>query len=47
MTRHNRIDSPGEELEKDRRTERRLLWKALVALLIVVVFAIVRQRYLL
>jgi hypothetical protein len=35
------------ELENDRKAERRLLWKALLALLIVLVFAWVRQRYFL
>jgi predicted nucleic acid-binding Zn ribbon protein len=36
---------PVRELERDRRQERRLLWKGLLALLVVVVLACVRQRY--
>ena len=34
-------------LEHDRRVERRMLWKGLLSLLLIVVVIIVRQRYLL
>ncbi|SHF54227.1 hypothetical protein SAMN05443575_0247 [Jatrophihabitans endophyticus] len=35
------------ELAADRRTERRMLWKGLLALLVVVVLVVLRQHYLL
>ncbi len=38
-------DDPIEELEHDRRMERRLLWKGLLALLVVVLVAWLRQHY--
>jgi hypothetical protein len=37
--------TPQEELDADRAFERRLLWKGLFALALVVVVAIVRSRY--
>jgi hypothetical protein len=38
--------SPQEELDADRAFERRLLWKGLFALTVVVVVVIIRTLYL-
>jgi predicted nucleic acid-binding Zn ribbon protein len=35
-----------EELATDRRREKRLFWKGILAAVVVVVVAVVRQRYL-
>jgi hypothetical protein len=46
--RHRRcVLTPTEMLEHDRGVERRLLWKGVLALLIVVLVVVVRQHYLL
>jgi hypothetical protein len=47
-SRHRRSTlTPAEMLDHDRAVERRMLWKGLLALLIVVAIVLVRQRYLL
>ncbi|MCW2597172.1 MAG: hypothetical protein JWP39_3060 [Jatrophihabitans sp.] len=44
---HRRRPTPQDELRADRRAERLLVWKGLLALLLVVLVAWVRHRYLL
>lgn len=44
--RADKLDVAERELRDDRAVERWLLWKALVALLLVVLVAYVRFRYL-
>ncbi len=43
----HRAEDPAEELRGDRRTERRLIWKAVAAFVVVAAYAVVRHRYLL
>ena len=47
MSAKHRRDDPLDELRRDRRTERRLVWKAAAALVIVAAYAVIRHRYLL
>lgn len=47
MTSHRAPDDPGDELAHDRRREKLLLWKGLLAFAVVVVVVVVRQLYLL
>ncbi len=37
--------TPVEELDQDRRVERRMLWKGVLSALLVVVTVLIRQRY--
>jgi hypothetical protein len=45
--RHHRVDDPLDELRHDRAFERRVLWKGIVALALVVVVVLVRHFYFL
>ena len=45
MTEHTVDDGRRYELDRDRAFERSLFWKGLLALLVVVVVAVIRQRY--
>lgn len=47
MTSHRVADTPAEELAADRRREKRLFWKGVLAAVAVAVVIVVRQRYLL
>ena len=47
MTEHTLDDGRRDELDRDRDFERSLFWKGLLALLVVVVVAVIRQRYFL
>lgn len=46
MTAHRARDTPADELDADRRREKRLFWKGVLAALVTVVVVVVRQRYL-
>jgi hypothetical protein len=46
MTSHRLRRTPAQELKRDRGIERRMLWKGLLSLAVVVVVVLVRQRYL-
>lgn len=46
MTTHEPEMTPTEMLEHDRAVERRMLWKGVLSLLLVIVVIVVRQRYL-
>lgn len=45
--RHRHADDPFDELRHDRAFERRVLWKGIAALVLVVVVVLVRQFYFL
>ena len=44
--RHRTEDAAAERLRHDRRAEQRLFWKGVLALLVVVLLVLIRQRYL-
>ncbi len=46
MISHRAADTPTEELDTDRRREKRLFWKGVLSAVAVAVVVIVRQRYL-
>lgn len=46
MTSHRRAPTSHDELQADRRRERLLLWKGILALAVVVAVVVVRQLYL-
>lgn len=45
MSTHRARPTPYEELEHDRGVERRILWKALASLVVVLLVVYLRQRY--
>ncbi|MHA3703288.1 hypothetical protein ACXR2U_14005 [Jatrophihabitans sp. YIM 134969] len=46
MTSHRAPDDPVDELRHDRRREKLLLWKGVLAAVVVAVVIVVRQLYL-